>query len=379
MLDAIVLADLHWGAIDLERFKYELDKCLFDKIIHMKKLDVIFIAGDLFDMKEYSSSDTFREVLHFLNKLLSYTERLGSQIVAIKGTRTHDDLQLHTLETIYASCDRIKFIHTVTDWMINDVHILYVPEEYVVDQELYYKEYFEKHYDIMIGHGAIDKIWYAKSNKRSGMSSAPVFSVDKLCDVANYCYFGHIHEHKSYGKNGRFKYVGPVTVWEYDKKDHGYYIIHYSKETELAREEYIDNENAQKMKSVPIVIDESTKSLDSIMETVDEVISKGDYDKLKFIVRLHASSPLYIQTKNYFITKTGLYDNINLMLVTEEESTESESVEEVKKEEEFHDNLFSSSTSDEAAISEFIKTKEGKNISLDRIQEVCGITRQQED
>lgn len=374
MFDAIVLADLHWGAIELDRFKYELDRCLFDKINHMKKLDAIFIAGDLFDMKEYSSSETFREVLAFLNKLIACTDKLGCEIAVIKGTGNHDDLQLHTLETIYQSCNRIKFIHTVSDYTMNDVRILYVPEECVVDQELYYKEYFENHYDIMIGHGMIDKIWYAKNNKRSGMSSAPVFPVEQLCQVANYCYFGHVHEHKTYGKNKHFKYVGPVTVWEYDKQAHGYYIIHYSKETELMKEEYVENEHAQIMKSRAIVVDQNTTSLEPVMELVDTIITEEKYDRLKLIVTLDERSPLYLQAKNYFITKTGLYDNVNLMLLTRESDTpEDQITEEEEKEEELHHALFSSSMDDEAAIFEFIKTKEGKNIPLERIREVCGI------
>lgn len=373
MFDAIVLADLHWGAIDLERFNYELDKSLFDRLNHMKKLDAVFIAGDLFDMKEYSSSGTFREVLKFLNKLLAYTERLASQIVVVKGTGGHDDLQLHTLEVIYNSHNRIKFIHTVSDEMLDDVHILYVPEECVVNQELYYKEYFQKHYDIMIGHGIIDKIWYAKNDKRIGMSSAAVLSVDQLCDVANYCYFGHIHEHKAYGKHKRFKYVGPFTTWEYDKNAHGYYIIHYSKETELMEEEYVENAHAQVMKTKAIAIDKDTTSLDQTMELVDSVIKDWAYDRLKLIVTLNESSPLYVQAKNYFITKTGIYDNIDLMLLTREDAVETESSEEEQEEEIFHDTLFASSMDDEASISEFIRTKEGKNISLERIREVCGI------
>lgn len=373
MLDGIIIADPHFGAINPIRFMKELDSCLFVRLNHMKKLDVFIIAGDLFDMKEYSSSETFRTVLEFLYKVLSHTEKLNTKIVILKGTRTHDDLQLYTLETIFKNCSRMKFVHSVEEDIINDVSFLYIPEEYVVDQTLYYKEYFEKHYDFVIGHGMIDKIWYAKDSKRKGMSSAPVFDVEQLCSIANYCYFGHVHEHKAYGKNKRFKYVGPLTVWEYDKKDCGFYIFQYDKTTELTKEIYVENDMAQVLKTFPISVSEDI-SMEELVNKVQMALD-SDYDGLKIIIRIKSSSPIYIQAKNYLITKIGLYEKAHLNFIVDEdndaETEEEKSVRE--KTEKLHDALFTTTLNDDVAIAEFIKNKEGKNISLDRIKEVCGI------
>ena len=212
----------------------------------------------------------------------------------------------------------MKFVHSVERDIISGVSFLYIPEEYVVDQSSYYKEYFENHYDFIIGHGMIDKIWYAKDAKRKGMSSAPVFDVEELCSVANYCYFGHIHEHKAYGKNKRFKYVGPLTVWEYDKKDCGFYMFRYDKDTQIAKETYVENDMAQILMTFPIVVTDDM-SIEELIHKVQLALD-SDYDGLKIIIRIKSSSPIYIKAKNYLITKIGLYEKAHLNFIVDDDN-----------------------------------------------------------
>ena len=52
MVKMIMLPDLHWGAISPERMKEELDKTLFS-FLKCNRVNVIMIAGDLFDSKQY--------------------------------------------------------------------------------------------------------------------------------------------------------------------------------------------------------------------------------------------------------------------------------------------------------------------------------------
>lgn len=376
-LVAIVMADLHFGAIPPDRFLNELSGCLFARLGHLKRLDAFFIAGDLFDMKEYASSETYRSVLLFLDQLIEATKRLHTKIVVLKGTRNHDDFQLNTLEMTYQHCDRIHFIHTVSEDTIGDVSLLYIPEEYILDQEAYYASWFSKHYDILLGHGTIDKIWYARKNKRDDISSAPVFSVEQLCQVANYCYFGHEHEHRSYGPNKRFTYVGPTTRWEYDKPwDCGYYLLHYDKSNELMKEEFIVNERAQILKTYGISITPET-TMETLMQQVESYLDKNFYDGLKLVVRMKRSVPIYTEARNYLMIKIGLYDNVKLSIDIQEEESEEETEtkqKEQKKTEKLHQALFDNTPDDEVAIAEFILSKEGKTIPISHIKDICGIT-----
>lgn len=375
-LVAIVMADLHFGAIPPQKFIHELSQCLFPRIIHMKRLDAFIIAGDLFDMKEYASSDTYRSVLLFLDMVLEYTEKLDTKIIILKGTRNHDDMQLTTLEISYKHCPRIKFIHTVTDDTINDVNLLYIPEEYILNQESYYSPWFSNHYDIMIGHGTIDRIWYARKNKRDDITSAPVFSVEDLCKVANYCYFGHEHEHRSYGKNRRFTYIGPTTRWEYDKPwDCGYYILHYDKQNELMREDFVVNEHAQILRTYSISVIDSM-SMEQLMKKVESYLDADHYDGLKLVVHIKRSVPIYTEARNYLMTKIGLHDRVKLSIDLQEEEDVEETEQEKKERErteELHQALFDNTPNDEVAIAEFILSKEGKTIPTSHIEDICGM------
>ena len=208
MLTAILLMDLHWGAISPQRMMAELEESLYKKINSLESsanhLDMIVIGGDLFDFKQYLSAEVTQYVFRFLDDLLDMTSE--TVIYIIKGTRTHDDLQLNTIKDIYSRHrygDRLVVINTVEEMNIKGNKVLFLPEEYIVDQREYYKDtlyHQEKYYDLIFGHGIIDKIWYAKENHQKKYSASPVFPIEEIIEKANYLYFGHIHEHKRYGK-----------------------------------------------------------------------------------------------------------------------------------------------------------------------------------
>lgn len=384
IVTGIIAVDQHWGAIDPKRYRHELDLCLFNRIEHMEKLDFIMFGGDTFDMKEYVSSDTFKEILKFIKDLLKVTERLNTKIVFIEGTRNHDSLQLSTLEIVFnqiVDCDRIKFVNTVEEDEITGMSILYIPEEYVIDQDEYYEEYFKKHYDLILGHGITDKIWYASRDKSVDLNhhtTAPIFSVDKLCEIGNYVYFGHIHEHKMYGPDGRFKSVGPSTVWEYGKEwDCGYYIVEYDTHTNLMMEEFVVNENAPKLITKGLVID-SDISVDTLDKKLDDIIKiSNEVDGLRIVVTIYDNIDKFEAIKDFVITKVGQHENVKLVLKIENVSEEEESSDMSEETKELSEKILGSTkTPIENQISNFILYKKGEDIPIDYIRELLNIVRE---
>ena len=410
MVKMIMLPDLHWGAISPERMKEELDKTLFS-FLKCNRVNVIMIAGDLFDSKQYFTSDVVRYVINFLCQLLHYTDN----IVCIQGTKTHDDLQLETLKTIFTN---IKFVDTGDFWMgrvhfitkptimqirNDDGYIEYIkpdeytyeefrqtdedenmtllclPEEYVIDQESYYKPYFEnKYYDMILFHGMVDKIWYAKINKSSQTeltkySSAPVFKVDDLLEHCNRCYAGHIHVHKHYGQDGRFLYVGPFTRWEFGKEeDVGCEYVEF--EHQRFKDKFLVNHNAQVLTTKVLNITESiplkdlNDKLDSIIESE---MSKSD--KLRFIINIKSNIQNYLEIKDFIISKLGDMKFIKLVLSIDtdddymdaaEETMDSSSKSSTQK------NYLFESMDLEERIRLFLKQKKGLDISIEDIKSV---------
>ena len=190
---AIITADLHWGAKSPSVLLEELNETLMKDLENMSELDAFIIAGDIFDSRQWLSSDTVSIAMQWLFELQDLVcTKLNGFIVLIKGTRNHDGDQLNLVHKILEDripnstylCNTVREIGIVSNDDTKTTHILCVPEEYISDQELYYKDYFNKKYDLIIGHGMIDKIWYAKDDKEkygsTSILSAPVFELDKL-------------------------------------------------------------------------------------------------------------------------------------------------------------------------------------------------------
>lgn len=386
MLTAILLMDLHWGVIPPDRMREELKQTLFTKIQTLDNLDMIVIGGDLFDFKQYLSSDVTKYVIEFLADLLESTKDMGTHLYIIKGTRTHDDLQLQTIDKIFNHSkysDRVFVYDTVREVEYKGHQILFIPEEYIIDQDEYYKDtlYSDKKYDLIFGHGMIDKIWYAQiekdnQNDLTKHSSSPVFKVDNLEKSGRYVYFGHIHIHKNYGKNKRFQYVGPFTRWEFGKDDDvGFDYIEYDKDTGNINEEFVVNEMAQVMGTRVLNIKEDIE-LSELNDMLNSIISKEMVicEKLRVVINLNSKLTNFNSIRDFIITKIGEIKFVKLILSTD---IDTEYIDELKdKTDEVsmkRKYLFGDNMSLEERIKKFLQDKKGLDISTEDIKSVLNM------
>ena len=384
-ISGIVMADLHWGAIHPDRFESELNHSLFAHLEKCKKsgerVDFAVIAGDTFDVSEYVSSLVTKSVIRFYKKLSEYVD----QIFVVEGTRSHDALQSSTLDIIFrevANIDNIQFIQTVSGLIFRGVKMLFIPEEYISDPDTYYSEYFNQSWDLIFGHGMTDVIWYAKSNDESmkryrNHTLAPVFSVEQLCANGKYCYFGHVHEHKSYGSDGRFKYIGPPTRWEIDKTwDCGFYHVLYDKDTGLIDEEFVVNQYAMQFRSFAITIDRDL-STEEVQLKINPVVSVvHDYDRIRVILNIKRSVKTAQTIKDLFLTGFNQYPNIVVMVKMIDDEPEDNVPDAVETPEER--NLRVSSyiqTPEDIRIQEFIRKNSQMEIPITTIRDVIGFQK----
>lgn len=411
MLNGILLMDLHWGAIPPERMKMELEETLYKYIESLNNLNMIVIGGDLFDSKQYFSSDVIQYVLEFIDDLLRLTYTSNTQLYIIKGTRTHDDLQLQTLKSVAKMCkyhQRIHIIEEVYDCRLTDIkdvdvyhviwypldkldmtedelgeddmiiNVLFLPEEYIIDQNEYYKDTLyneDKHYDLIFGHGMIDKIWYAQHGQDADFKqhSAPVFKVDDLERASNYSYFGHIHEHKKYGKNKSVEYVGPYTRWEFGKEAPvGFVYFEYDEINKTCREEFVENPMAQVLKTIPMNIKEDI-DLSTLNDKIDDIIAKEmtRSEKLRFIVNLNSKLPNFLAIKDFIISKISNIKFVKLTLCIDVDDEEMEHFEEKMTDINMRLNsLYDQNSSLEEQIRTFLKQKRNIDISIEDIKSV---------
>ena len=349
-MKAIITADLHWGAKSPSVLLEELNETLMKDLENMSELDAFIIAGDIFDSRQWLSSDVVDVAMEWFFRLqdLVYT-KLNGFIVLIKGTRNHDGDQLKLVYKILQDripnsiylCDSVREIGVVSNDDEETTDILCIPEEYISDQDLYYKDYFNKKYDLVIGHGMIDKIWYAKDDKdkygSTSILSAPVFELDKLLDIGKYVYFGHVHVHKRYKE--RFQYIGPISSWDFGNTHAGYIYLDYCPDTKSIREEkYIKNTKAPKFQTKSISIQEEI-SLEDFNNKIYEMVEQAHLEnvsKLKIVVNLYPNVPNFKVLKDYINNMIGTTDfltislNTDIVVDNEKISTSSNNVENIK-------------------------------------------------
>lgn len=198
-LNVSVIADIHLGKKDDKRLWKELQEIFIPTI--NDDLDLLVIAGDLFDrvikLNEVASNYAFK----FIDQLVMLSKIHNFKIRIVKGTKGHDYNQLNNFQA-YEVDDNFGIANEVCEEeLFEGVNVLYIPEEYVEDPEEYYNEYFNNKYDLIFFHGMMDFVGCAAHLSENGKNSktAPTFNSNKISKLATgpIC-GGHIHTGDTY-------------------------------------------------------------------------------------------------------------------------------------------------------------------------------------
>jgi len=275
-------------------FEEELPIFLETIVKHGSTLDLVAISGDYYDHKLNYDSTYCKYSIDFMHDVLKLAVKYNFKVRIIQGTKTHDYDQLDNFrhfEDIYI--ENFKIIKSAGfEEIIDNVNILYVPEEYVNFPDEYYNEFHDMcvdgaKFDLIFGHGTFEHQAFASQIQESEreISSAPVFMIDDWIDnVYGGIFFGHIHNHSSY-KNKIF-YNGSYSRWGFgEEKPKGFLLIDYDEETTEISTEFIENYNALTYKTVDLdkLVEQKgiEGSIDSKMELISEV--KEKYDNIRLI------------------------------------------------------------------------------------------------
>ena len=205
----VVLSDLHIGArnttakeiIDHLQVFFED----FSPKSWAKDLDVIFIAGDLWDDTVSFSDSAIKYFIPFFTLLINFCKRNKISLIVLEGTPKHDRKQSETLKTLAQAIDpSFDFVY-VDELSIRyvpklDMNVLFVPDECRTtsleverDVEAMMSEKGLTQVDIAIMHGMF--------NYQLGTipHSERVYSEQWfLKHVKRYINIGHIHKASQY-------------------------------------------------------------------------------------------------------------------------------------------------------------------------------------
>lgn len=369
-----VLADPHGGAFDANQWYMEYKKGFLKHLESMEKLDVVFIAGDLFDDKISANSAHAKTVMKFITKLIKLCNSKNAKLRIIKGTESHDNKQLELLESLknLTDCD-FRLIYTVeAEQMFDDFNILYIPEEYMESKTEYYKDYYiSEGYDLIIGHGLVDKaIWFAeKQESETTNPKAPIFSLEELMMMCKGpVYFGHIHKPMTID---RFRYVGSYSRWAFgEQEEKGFFETHLTPKENKFKERFVINKHARQFDTVrvkyPAVLskDNEKAQMEYLLEMVNNL--KIDFIRLEVDIPEEHPKPMFITNmiNELFARRKDVKLKINNNSKLRQKKETDEKIKTILDKYEF---IFDRHMTPGEKVSKFIEVKMGKTILPERV------------
>jgi DNA repair exonuclease SbcCD nuclease subunit len=369
-----VLSDPHAGAFDPNQWYDELNKGFLNYIDKLEILDFLVITGDYFHTKISANSEYAKYALKFLTRVLKICAEKNTKFRIIKGTESHDNKQLEMFDGLrgVANCD-FRVIHTVEkEWLFEDMHVLYIPEEYMEDKDEYYKEYFEDTYDYVFGHGLVDKAVFIAATQESETtrSQAPIFKTDELHAICKGpIYFGHIHKPMLVG---RFRYVGSYSRWAFgEEEDKGFLMTYYTPESSDYIDEFIVNKNARRFDTVKIEYTSTVfnKTEKEQMEYLLKLASSLVVDYLRLEVNIPEEYPNPMLLTNMLNETFSKYSKVKLKINNNSKLRQKKETEEkVNKLLDMYGFIFDKSIEPDEKIVEYIKIKYQRNIPIERMR-----------
>lgn len=368
----LVVGDIHFGYYPPELLYKEFQ--LIIDTINNNDIDCVIIAGDYYDTKLSMASAHSVYSIKAFSDLIKTCEELNIKVRQIKGTNSHDpENQLKNLAQIANSskCDYRLILTVDEEELFPGMNVLYIPEEYMEDSKEYYKEYFDKKYQLVFGHGMFEETNFSSKNKYQNMKKYPVFNskeMEELCEGP--IVFGHIHTAQRI--RNRIQYTGSLVRSRFGEEEaKGFYLVDFDEETKESNFEFIENEITMRYDTIEVKSDNSVFSL-LINEQINYFKNlvntyKKDYLRIKVnIPEDMLNSAAFIDNMNIVFNDIK---NVKLQLIENSKvKLDKELKEKVNLLMDKYNFIFDKSVGYDEKIREYIKLKTGKEISLERIR-----------
>ena len=284
-----------------------------------------------------------------------------------------------TLLKIYDKIEVVKYAKE--EELLEDLHILYLPEEHLLDKDRYYEKFFSntKKYDYVFGHGIVREVMKdvvvhiqnseSTTNKRK---KVPIFTSTELNRICKgQVYFGHYHMNQEI--DNKIFSIGSFSRWKFGEEGRkGYYIIHCNTEKNKYEQEYVENTMADSYTTISFGYDnkvfKSKEDMDESLLSVEKLIERDVYDNVRFVFNIPSDVENPEATMNYLKEKFKYNNKIKLEIVHGYiEEKRKQQKEQVKSDNEKYSFIFDKNLELEDKISRFIAIEYDKNIPTSNI------------
>lgn len=239
------------------------------------KLDIIFLAGDIFDTYKDSKHPDMIIVLNWMMMMMAFCKKFGIKLRVLEGTPGHDYKQSNVFNSLAEAFGEgldYKYVEVLSIEKMADLglDILYVPDEWAGSaakcqeqvQELLDMHQIDK-VDIACMHGMFDFQIPALPDDHPLKHNSEWY----LSKVRYFINIGHDHNYKTKGRI--------IVQGSFDRISHGEEakkgaVICYLRLDGDNRFEFIENKNARIFKTITI----KSRDLDTAIDQIKAVLIK---------------------------------------------------------------------------------------------------------
>ena len=385
----VTLSDIHIGHQPVEQLEkefYDEENGFFtqlDGIVeYCKENDIIFggvaITGDYWNHQLSLNSPHARFGLALAHALAAIViTQYGGKVIFVRGTRSHDLNQLALLETLtYEYEDQFFIFDTVSSMEIHGYDVIIIPEEYMKNPDEYYKEFFDRKWDLILGHGFFAFNNFSKNEVERPMPEMPIFDQEQFITMARAIIFGHDHGHKSY--RDVLQYNGSWSRLCHGEEDEKGGLIVYLDDGQVDIDRMI-NTLAPTFQSVALEkLVKGELNFETAVKAIEKLKTKVDFLKIKVSLDTVKENPAMVelisatfasQYKRGIIIESPPFSRKDgeLVILAREQANDEEgevSVEERREANKFG-FLFESGLHVDEKVERFIIAKHGEAAAID--------------
>lgn len=291
----------------------------FDYYTHKSKfsnIDILFIAGDLFDTLLDFASEEIYDVMAWLARVMNFCLRFNIKFRILEGTPSHDWKQSRVSKIIYQLLPEgldFKYIDTLSIEHIKDlgINVLYMPDEWTDSPDKTYaqvqvllKDNNLTQVDIGIFHGMFE---YQLKDVPGNLHKHNEYNYLNI--VKYFINIGHIHTYSVYERI--------IAQGSFDRLSHneeeakGGVLCTISKDGNN-HFDFIENKNARIFKTILLKNNDLDKSMLKISKDL-----KGIPDDSFIRIKANKTHPIYIamdelrlRYPQYTFSKISIEDDI---------------------------------------------------------------------
>jgi hypothetical protein len=313
-----------------------------------------------------------------MQELIDICKDKNTKIRIVYGTESHECNQYDILN-LFDLYSELKVIKKVSsEYLFDDLNILYLPEEYMLDKYDYYKDYLysNNHYDYIFGHGVIrevmkDAVAHMKSSGENKRKRVPIFTSEELGSICNgQVYFGHYHI--NYNIDDKVISVGSFSRWKFGEDNpKGFYELDIDTDKFKYDFKFIENTMADTYKTIMFGYNSNifTKEEDLYEELnkVDKLLEADVFDHVRFDFNMPSDVKKPISIMNYIKERYKYNDNIKVQFTNGYIKERKEKDKEAIKEDEKFKFVFDKSLDVPSKVSQFISIVYNKDIPISKV------------